>query len=80
MYSLPRGESHENERTATEIHSTYLHFKNFQLLVKQTSIRLVYLSVIKVTVLNCSFPLCWVGVREEHFLDSVPMYGTTIFK
>lgn len=47
------GESHEKKRTDIEIYSEYLHFENFQLLVKQTSIRLVYLSMIKVTMLNC---------------------------
>lgn len=39
-------------------------FENFQLLVKQYTIRLVYMSVIKVAVLNCSFPLYCVGVRR----------------
>lgn len=55
-------------------------FENFQLLVKQTTIRLVYISVIKVAVLNCSFPLCCVGVREEHFFGFSPTCSTTIFK
>lgn len=80
VYSLPRGESSESERTAIEIRSIYLRFQNFKLLVKQTSIRLVYLSVIKVTVLNSLFPLLWVGVREEHFfwLPSVWHYNIQI--
>lgn len=55
-------------------------FENFQLLVKQTTIRLVYMSVIKVAVLNCSFPLYCVGVREEHFFGFSPMCSTTLFK
>lgn len=55
-------------------------FENFQLLVKQTTIRLEYMSVIKVAVLNCSFPLCCVGVREEHFFGFSPTCSTTIFK
>lgn len=55
-------------------------FENFQLLVKQTTIRLVYMTVIKVAVLSCSFPLCCVGVREEHLFRFSPTCSTTIFK
>lgn len=61
-------------------YSKYLHFENFQLLVEQTSIGLVYPYVIKLDCVKLLRSVVPGGCQRRTFFGFPPTYGTRTFK